>query len=170
MKKINPKDLEVNPKMRGSSEKTTPSYTEGNCDFTHNICTETQLVDCKNTEVENCHMYTADYDCKDPDKTKTWCESVVICDETEKNCVDSTSKAPICCAPGSDNINCAGSFRNCESRDYCPITEVFTECETDAMCPATGNNAPETKCVCVRTDDNCVESVDMCIMSVDCID
>lgn len=121
MKKINPKDLEVNPKEVGGNRQTTPSYTEGNCDFTHNICTETQLVDCKNTQVEDCPAYTLDYDCKDPNKTKTWCESVVICKETEKNCVDSTSRAPICC-PETNNDKCNYSIR-CNSIEYCQISK-----------------------------------------------
>lgn len=124
----------MNPRNLGGNGRTTPSYTEGNCDFTHNICTETQLVDCKNTQVEDCPAYTLDYDCKDPNKTKTWCESVVICKETEKNCVDSKSKAPICC-PASDQ-NCNYSIK-CDSIEYCLIskdiecTVNLAECEVE---------------------------------------
>ncbi len=75
----------------------------------------------------------------------------------------SVSKGELCCAPGSDNINCAGSFKNCESRDYCPVTLDNTICESDCQCPATNNQCIESRDICNVTGDDCVESRDFCI-------
>lgn len=160
MKKINPKDLEINPKVKSNGMGISQ-----NSETTNIICTirtygtecnfQTLAGGCQDTQVEACPTNTVEIDCNDLDKTKSWCESVVICKETEKNCVDSLSRAPICCAPDSDNINCAGSFKYCESREYCPVSDDCTSNgEIQCNCNDTMHCALYTE-TCEKTHDTC---------------
>ncbi len=156
MKKINPKDLEVNPKRVGNNSSANSNSQERAA----TVCTD---------ENYGCVTCTLAIDCTvDTGQSVCDCPTLKDCVNTVDGCADTVSKGDLCCAPESDNINCVGSFNNCESKDYCAVTEIYTECDND--CLAISNYEVESECVCLLTDASCEESVDICMESKDCTD
>lgn len=127
MKKVNPKDLEVNPHNLSNNPPNEGFYATGiicvlrtqgtECNF------QTLAGGCQNTQVEICQGTTTEkIDCD----TVTHKDTICIC-RTDKcvntvdGCADTVSKGELCC-PMSEDPTCNCSIR-CESKDYCPVTE-----------------------------------------------
>lgn len=153
MKKINPKDLEVNPKNRDSNIYLQGRDVTDNTGLAHceTYACRTDIEEC-DTEVGVCYHVT--------DKTGCMCDTQVDCDYTKGNCPDPASKG-IVCKPLSDRpTDCVVDSYRCFSKEICPATE--DTCDSVCLCKETDD--------CGEVSGECILSVDMCIETDGCKD
>lgn len=139
MKKINPKDLEVNPRPTNRN-MVSHSKENKNNERETTVCSDDNWGCVTPTLAIDCTVDTGYSICK--------CPTLKNCVNTVDGCADTVSKGELCCAL-SDKPTCNCSIR-CESKEYCPVTE-------DYNCKSEG-----TQCIFPQTD-NCELHTDTCV-------
>lgn len=124
MKKINPKDFEVNPKEAGGVSNNNIS-SQGERATT--VCTDDNYG-CTDTG----DIVTLAIDCTvDTNQSRCKCPTVKDCPNTANDCINTVSKGEVCCGPITNTPECNYSLR-CESKEYCPLTEQ-DNCNSDGI-------------------------------------
>lgn len=134
MKKIRPKDLEINPSKTDYGVSGRSDETEVGCPATRgDQCGNTKGLTCNATREEGCTTNTLGQNCT----TATFndvCVRTYNCPDTEEVCHKTQSAGILCCAPDSDALQCHVTAA-CTSLDVCPNTEWCSknvcECSED---------------------------------------
>lgn len=126
MKKINPKDLEVNPKFSGSSSNENPNNPER----ATTVCTD-ENYGCTDTGT----IVTLAIDCTvDTEQSICKCPTQKNCVNTIDGCADTVSRGELCC-PATKNYNCNYSIK-CDSIEYCLVSKDVECTVNDTDCEA----------------------------------